>query len=329
MAAENGHEIVLVVWDGAVLLDVAGPVQVLNGSGGYRTRLASPDGRPVHTDVGVPLGVDLALPEVRTPVDTLMVAGYGTKAGHRPPVAVVEQVRRIGLAARRVASVCTGALVLAEAGLLEGRRATTHWAACAELAARFPRVAVQPDAICVRDGPVATSAGVTAGIDLALALVAEDLGVDRARTVAKHLVVFLQRPGGQAQFDAPGAGPAPREPVLRRVLDAVVAEPSADHSLAAMAARAAVSERHLTRLFRRGTGTTPARYVERMRVHAARALLETGNAGVASIARACGFGSAETMRRAFLRVAGVTPAEHRRRFRGQEEPGAAVRSAPQ
>ncbi|MFI7648419.1 GlxA family transcriptional regulator [Micromonospora sp. NPDC049460] len=323
MAADDGREVFLVVYDGAVLLDVAGPLQVLSGSGGYRTRLVSPDGRPVRTDVGVWMGVDLALPEVRTPVDTLMVAGCPTTAGNRPPATVVEQVRRIGRSARRVASVCTGALVLAEAGLLEGRRATTHWAACGDLAARFPRVAVRPGVTCVRDGPYLTWAGMTAGIDLALALVAEDLGVDRARTVAGHLVVFLHRPGGQAQRDLPGPGPA-RGPVLRRVLDAVEARPSAEHSLATMAARAAVSERQLTRLFRRELGTTPARYVELIRVHAARELLETGDAGVTSVARLCGFGSAETMRRAFLRVVGVTPTTYRRRFR-EEVHGAAVR----
>ncbi|MER7333856.1 MULTISPECIES: helix-turn-helix domain-containing protein [unclassified Micromonospora] len=325
MAADDGREVVLVVHDGAVLLDVAGPLQVLNGSGGYRMRLVSPDGRPVRTDVGVWIGVDLALPEVRTPVDTLMVAGCPTTAGNRPPTTVVEQVRRIGRSARRVASFRTGALVLAEAGLLEGRRARTHWAVCGDPAARFPGVAVRPDAVWVRDGPHLTSAGMTAGIDLALALVAEDLGVDRARTVARHLAGSVHRPGGRAQRDSAGVGPAPAGPVLRRVLDAVETQPSAEHTLATMAARAAVSERQLTRLFRRETGTTPARYVELIRVHAARALLEAGDAGVTSIARLCGFGSAETMRRAFLRVAGVTPATYRRRFRGQEAHEAAVR----
>ncbi|MEV7231994.1 DJ-1/PfpI family protein [Polymorphospora sp. NPDC051019] len=320
MAEDNRREVVLVVYDGAVVMDVAGPFQVLDGAGGYRIRLASPDGRSVRTDVGVRMDVDVALPEVHGPVDTLLVAGYPTAAGSRPPTTLVEQVRRLGRRARRVASVCTGALVLAEAGLLEGRRATTHWAACDELAARFPRVAVRPDAICVRDGPVLTSAGVTAGIDLALALVAEDLGADRARTVAKYLVVFLRRPGGQAQFDMAGVRPATRDPVLRRVLDAVAAQPSGEHSLAAMAARAAVSERHLTRLFRRETGTTPARYVERVRVHTAQNLLDAGRGGLTSIARTCGFGSAETMRRAFLRVAGVTPATYRRRFGAHEVP---------
>lgn len=305
------------VYDGAVMLDLAGPLQVLNGAGGYQIRLASPDGRPAHTDVGVRIDVGLALPDIHAPVDTLLVPGYPAKPGSGPPPTLVEQVRRIGGRARRVASVCTGAMVLAEAGLLDGRQATTHWAACGELASRFPRITVRPDAICVRDGTVLTSAGVTAGIDLALALVTEDLGVDRARTVAKYLVVFLRRPGGQAQFDIPGARPALRDPVLRQVLDAVRAQPSGEHSLATMAARASVSQRHLTRLFRREIGATPARYVEQIRVQAAQELLETGDAGVTAIARTCGFGSAQTMRRAFQRVAGVTPAAYRRRFRAQ------------
>ncbi|MDG4825082.1 DJ-1/PfpI family protein [Asanoa sp. WMMD1127] len=304
---------VLVLYDGAVLMDIAGPLQVLNGAAGYRVRLASPHGRPVRTDVGVPMGVDLALSQLRSPVDTVLVAGFPTRKGHRPPDDVTEHVRRLAAQARRVASVCTGALVLAEAGLLAGRRATTHWRACSALA-RYPDVTVQPDAICVRDGPVFTSAGVTAGIDLALALVAEDMGVERARTVAKHLVVFLQRPGGQAQFDLP-SGPEPRDPVVRQVLKAAAADPAGDHSLAAMAARVAVSERHLTRLFQRDLGVSPVRQIEQLRVHAAQRRLERGNGGLAAVAGACGFGSTDTMRRAFVRVAGVTPTAYRARFR--------------
>ncbi|MBT2229070.1 DJ-1/PfpI family protein [Nonomuraea sp. NEAU-A123] len=306
---------VVAVYDGVVLLDVAGPVQVLHGSGGYQIRLASVDGRPVRTDIGVPLGADLALGDVEGPVDTLLVPGYAPPDGDRPDAAYLSLLREIGHRARRVASVCTGALLLAEAGLLDGRRATTHWAACADLASRFPRVTVEPDAIYVRDGPVVTSAGVTAGIDLALALVEEDHGSDVARAVAKYMVVFLQRPGGQSQFSVRQAVATPRHPALRRLLDAVAVEPAANHSLAAMAARAAVSERHLTRLFRREVGLTPGQYVERVRVEAAQVLLETSAVGVASVARSCGFGSDESMRRAFLHVLGTTPTEYRQRFR--------------
>ncbi|MCG5213178.1 DJ-1/PfpI family protein [Streptosporangium soli] len=309
------RDVVVAVYDGVVLLDVAGPVQVLHGSGGYRIRLASVDGRSVRTDIGAPLGVDLALGEVEGSVGTLLVPGYAYPDGDRPAEPFLSRLPDLARRARRVASVCTGALLLAEAGLLDGRRATTHWAACADLASRFPRVAVEPDAIFVRDGPVVTSAGVTAGIDLALALVEEDCGPDIARAVAKHMVVFLQRPGGQSQFSVRAAVATPRHPALRRLLDAVAAEPAANHTLAAMADRAAVSERHLTRLFRREVGLTPGQYVERIRVEAAQALLETSAAGVDSVARSCGFGSDETMRRAFLQVLGTTPTAYRRRFR--------------
>ncbi|WP_433333343.1 GlxA family transcriptional regulator [Spirillospora sp. CA-294931] len=308
------RNVVVAVDHGVVLLDVAGPMQVLHGAGGYRIRLASADGRPVRTDVGVTLEAELALDEAGPPLDTLVVPGYPPLAGESPSGAFVEQVRGAAARARRVASVCTGAFVVAEAGLLDGRRATTHWAVCEELAAHFPRVEVEPDAIFVRDGPVLTSAGVAAGIDLALTLVEDDHGPDAARTVAKHLVVFLQRPGGQSQFSVRAAA-APRNPALRRLLDTVAAEPAGRHTLATMAERAAVSERHLSRLFRREIGLTPAQYVERVRVEAAQVLLESGDAGTAAIARNCGFGTDETMRRTFLRVLGTPPAAYRRRFR--------------
>ncbi|UJW30096.1 GlxA family transcriptional regulator [Saccharothrix sp. AJ9571] len=307
-------EVIVAVADGVLLLDVAGPVQVFTDAGGYRVRLASLDGGSVRTDVGISLSVDLRLSDVDE-VDTLVVPGY---PGHEFAAMVPEladAVRRTAPRARRVVSVCTGAFLLAEAGLLDGRRATTHWEACAEFARRFPRVTLEPDAIYVWDGSIVTSAGATAGIDLALALVGEDRGEDRARAVAKHLVVFLQRPGGQAQFSARGAVAAPRNATLRQALERVVADPGGDHRLATMAAELAISERHLTRLFRRDLGTTPGQFVERLRVEAAQALLESGDATVPAVAGAAGFGSPETMRQAFLRVLGVAPSAYRNRFR--------------
>ncbi|MGW4962374.1 GlxA family transcriptional regulator [Nonomuraea sp. NPDC004186] len=316
MTTNRSDEVIFAVSDGVLLLDVAGPVQVFNDAGGYRVRLASPDGQPVRSDVGISLSVDLALSDPDLDVDTLVVPGYPRKSsGVLLGSALVDRLRELAPRARRVVSVCTGAFLLAKAGLLDGRRATTHWDACAEFAARFPGVTVEPNAIYVRDGSIVTSAGVTAGIDLALALVGEDQGEDRARTVAKHLVVFLQRPGGQRQFSVPGAAPAPRNPTVRRALDLVAADLSADHRLATMAAGLAVSERHLTRLFRRELGSTPAQFVERLRVEAAQARLESGDAIVREIAKACGFGSQETMRQAFLRVLGVAPSAYRNRFR--------------
>ncbi|MET8869646.1 GlxA family transcriptional regulator [Nonomuraea sp. NPDC004580] len=316
-------DVVFAVSDGVLLLDVAGPVQVFDSAGGYRVRLASVDGRAVRTDVGVSLGVDLALSEVDGDVDTLVVPGYPRDEFAGVVPGLVDGVRRVAAGARRVVSVCTGAFVLAQAGLLDGRRATTHWQACAALADLYPGVRVEPDAIYVRDGPVVTSAGVTAGIDVALALVGEDRGEDRARAVAKYLVVFLQRPGGQSQFRARHAASGPRSATLRRALDLVAADPSGDHRLATMAGALAVSERHLSRLFRRELAMTCGQFVERLRVEAAQALLESGEEAVPAVARACGFGSAETMRRAFLRVLGVSPSAYRHRFRLADQ-----RSAP-
>ncbi|WP_187284444.1 GlxA family transcriptional regulator [Streptomyces sp. uw30] len=314
MADEDRHDVVVVVGEGVVLLDLAGPVQVLSSAGGYRVRLASLDGRAVRSDTGVVLSVDCALSDVVERVGTVVVPGPAPGLLGRFPSGLIAEIRRLGGAARRITSVCTGAFLLAEAGLLAGRQATTHWSMCVDLAARFPDVAVRPDAIFVRDGQVVTSAGVTAGIDLALALVEEDWGADVARSVARHLVVFLRRPGGQSQFSVWGDVPAPRSPALRTVLDTVAAEPGADHSLAGMAARAMVSERHLTRLFRRELGITPGQYVTRVRVEAARTLLESCDVGVEAVARRCGLGSDETMRRAFLQVLGTTPTAYRQRF---------------
>ncbi|MFJ1455559.1 GlxA family transcriptional regulator [Nocardia sp. N2S4-5] len=311
MGSDRG-DVVVALAEGALLLDIAGPVQVLHWAG-RRVRFASPDGGSVRTDVGLTVGVNGAMGEFAGRVDTLVVPGY--PVAEALPPGLVPAVRTAAAGARRIVSVCTGAFVLAEAGLLTGRRATTHWLACAELAQRFPEIHVEPDAIYVRDGPVVTSAGVTAGIDLALALVEEDEGPDLARSVAKHLVVFLHRPGGQSQFSVRAGVAAPRNSRLRRLIDAVAANPAAEHTLATMAEHAAVSERHLTRLFRREIGMTPGRYVERVRVEAAQQLLEAADDGVATVARRCGFGSEETLRRTFVKVLGTTPTDYRTRFR--------------
>jgi transcriptional regulator GlxA family with amidase domain len=227
---------------------------------------------------------------------------------------LLHEVRRIACGARRVGSTCVGAFVLAAAGLLDGRRATTHWAFCEELGREFPNVTVEPDRLFVRAGNVFTSAGVTAGMDLALALVEDDHGVEVARAAARWLVLFMQRPGGQSQFSERLSLPAPRDSALRAVCDEIVADPSGEHSVSRMAERAALSERHFARLFIAETGTTPARFVERARVEAARYLLEAGPMSVELVAEHAGFGTAETMRRAFLRVLSVGPADYRARF---------------
>ncbi|MFF1506234.1 GlxA family transcriptional regulator [Streptomyces sp. NPDC058326] len=305
------HSVVVFAFDGVRLLDVSAPLEVFSTAwAGYEVRVCSPGGRDVRTSCGLRIGADLSADAV-TAADTLIVPGavdVGRCAAVAPGVAA--------LAARsgRVASVCTGAFALAAAGLLAGRRATTHWEHAAELARRYPDVAVTPDAIHVRDGEVWSSAGVTAGIDLCLALVEEDRGPGAARAVARDLVVFLQRPGGQSQFSAASRVPPTGHPVVRPLLDAVVADPAADHSAQALARRAGVSARHLTRLFREQVGVTPAACVERVRVEAARMLLE-GGAGVTRAAARSGLGSDESLRRAFARHFGVTPSAYLARFR--------------
>jgi transcriptional regulator GlxA family with amidase domain len=313
--------IVHVAYPGIALLDLVGPAEVFatanrmaESGPRYRLQVASEDGRPIIGDSGLRLEVDARLSEVAGPVDTVLIAAGLTYVDAIRSRELLTEVRRIAGGARRVGSTCVGAFVLAAAGLLDGRTATTHWAFCETLARDFPKVAVEPDRIFVRDGNVFTSAGVTAGMDLALALVEADHGVEVARAVARWLVVFVQRPGGQSQFSERLAYPIPCDSALRAVCDEIVADPSGDHSVPSMAERAALSERHFARLFLAETGTTPGRFVERARVEAARELLEATTVPVESVAEETGFGSAETMRRAFLRVLGVGPADYRARF---------------
>jgi transcriptional regulator GlxA family with amidase domain len=216
---------------------------------------------------------------------------------------------------RRLASVCTGAFLLAEAGLLDGRRATTHWSACAALARRYPRVRVDPDPIFVRDGAVVTSAGVTSGMDLALALVEEDHGREVALGVARWLVLFLKRPGGQAQFSAQLSSQLASRQPIQELQAWIVENVHRDLSVAVLAARAGMSPRNFARVFTREVGATPALFVETARVEAARRRLEEdGGRGIEAVAAECGFGSAETLRRAFLRRLRVNPADYRARF---------------
>ncbi|MEU0083271.1 GlxA family transcriptional regulator [Streptomyces sp. NPDC006274] len=316
--------LLVVLFDGVQSLDVTGPIEVFEGAGrshgdrsAYRIRTASLDGSPVRTSSGLTLVPDGGLPDAPAPHTLLVPGGEGTR---RPDPLLIDWLRDRAPRAGRLVSVCTGALLLAEAGLLDGHRATTHWRVCGHLAAAYPDVEVEPDPIFVRDGRVSTSAGVTAGIDLALALVEEDLGRDVALDVARNLVVFLRRPGNQSQFSAQlAAQTASREP-LREVQHWVARHPEADLSVESLAARAGLSPRHFARAFQAETGTTPGRYVERVRLEHARRLLEDTADGVTKISRACGYGTTEAMRRAFLKSLGVAPAEYRRRFRGPTQP---------
>lgn len=304
------------------LLDVTGPVQVFatandhvvaaGGAPPYLLKLVAPGGEGVTASAGMTLAAG-PLTQDGEALDTLLVAGgKGAEAASENPV-LVEWVRRRAAQARRVASVCTGAVLLAAAGLLDGRRAATHWEYCARLAQRFPAVRVEPDPIFVRDGSVWTSAGVTAGIDLALALVEEDLGRSIALAVARYLVVFLKRPGGQAQFSAALALQA-AEDKFGALHDWINSHLGGDLSLSALAHQAGMSERSFSRHYAQATGQTPARAVERLRVEAARRLLSESRTPVKRIVQRCGFGSEETMRRSFLRLLAVTPQDYRSRF---------------
>ena len=304
------------------LLDVSGPVQVFasandlvakaGGTPPYLLKVVAQGGGGATASAGVTLAAG-PLTEGDEALDTLLVAGgEGAEAAAENPV-LVDWVRQRAAAARRVASVCTGAFLLAAAGLLDGRRAATHWMYCSKLAQRFPGVRVEPDPIFVRDGSVWTSAGVTAGIDLALALVEEDLGRSMSLAVARYLVVFLKRPGGQAQFSAALALQA-AEDEFGALHDWINGHLAGDLSLSVLAGQARMSERSFSRHYAEATGQTPARAIERLRVEAAQRLLAESRTPLKRIAQRCGFGSEETMRRSFLRHHAVTPQDYRSRF---------------
>jgi transcriptional regulator GlxA family with amidase domain len=324
--------VLIVLFDGVQALDVTGPVEVFDeanhwrvqhdGRPAYSIRTASLGGHLVRTSSGLRLTPDEDLRKVPADVpgpgagggpDLLVVpGGEGSRC---PDPALVGWLREHGPGARRLVSVCTGAFMLAEAGLLDGRRVTTHWAYCGALAARFPALTVEPDPIFVRDGNVATSAGVAAGIDLALALVEEDLGRVAALHIARQLVVFLRRPGNQAQFSTQLAGQLADTEPLWDVQRWIADHPAADLSVDTLASQASLSPRQFARAFAAAVGMPPGRYVDRVRLETARRRLEDTADGVEETARSCGYGTPEAMRRAFVRTLGVSPGEYRRRFR--------------
>ncbi|MFE9844926.1 GlxA family transcriptional regulator [Streptomyces goshikiensis] len=320
------RRVVIAVFPDVDLLDVTGPAEVFalanrqtGGTAGYRVQLAGRAGGAVATSAGVRLVADLSFAEVGGVLDTLLVPG-AVDVHPGGPVAridrdVVEWVKRTAPQARRVASVCAGAHLLAAAGLLDGRTATTHWSTAAQLAADHPAVTVDPDPIFVRSGKVWTGAGISACMDLALALVAEDLGEEVALAVARQLVMYLKRQGGQSQFSVPLSRP----PASRRDIDElrmfIADHLDGDLSAAALAGRMCLSERHFARVFRQETGTSPASYVEAARVEAARRLLESTDQALDEVAAGCGFGSVETLHRALRKQLGTSPAAYRRRFR--------------
>ena len=308
-----------VAFEGVEALDVTGPWEVLHSAGLIAGDVPAllcltADGGDVRSSSGLAFRADAAIADVEA-LDTLIVAGgVGLRAA---PIdaRLVSGVRRLAATARRTASVCTGAMLLAEAGLLDGRRATTHWAFAAALAERYPAVEVDPDPIFIRDGSLCTSAGVTAGIDLALALAEEDHGSEVALQTARMLVVYARRPGGQSQFSVQLERPAAADSPLCELQAWIAEHPDEDLSVGSLAGRVHLSERQFSRVFTREFGTTPADYVERVRIEQARRLLETDGGSLETVAFRTGFASAEVMRRAFRRRLGASPREYRERFR--------------
>jgi transcriptional regulator GlxA family with amidase domain len=316
------RKVVIVGFPGVQPLDVVGPYDVFTGaalltSGGYDVKLASIDAQPITAPAGLAF-VASALPDPGDPlnrIDTVVLpGGAGVDEARRNPE-FMGWIKAVSGTARRVITVCTGAFLAAEAGLLDGHRATTHWAFAEQLAREFPSVEVDPDPIFVRSSEtVWTAAGVAAGIDLALSLVEDDFGTEVAQTVARWLVIYLRRPGGQTQFAAPVWMPRAKRPSIRGVQEAIEAEPGGAHSIDDLARRAAMSPRHFTRLFTDEVGEAPGQYVERVRTEAARRELEETDDTVVAIASRCGFGTAETMRRNFIRRVGVAPDQYRKAF---------------
>jgi transcriptional regulator GlxA family with amidase domain len=306
---------------GVQLLDVSGPLDVFAEANAqarreaYRLLLIASTTGELRSSSGTRLVPDrtIAAPH-HQPIDTLLVAGCPNAAEMSPAPAVTHWLRQVVPNTRRYGSVCSGAFFLAAAGLLDGKRLTTHWAVADRLAQAYPQITVDPDAIHVRDGRLRTSAGVTAGLDLALTLVEEDLGRDIAMRVASQLVMFFKRPGGQMQFSREGATLTAGRSALQEVQRYVAANPSSDHSVARLAARSGLSPRHFARLFRSEIGVTPVAWVEAARVAAARRMLENGRDAPKQVAVRCGFANADTLRRAFVRHVGVTPAEYRKTY---------------
>jgi transcriptional regulator GlxA family with amidase domain len=318
------RNITIVAYDGVQPLDIVGPHEVfaaagqaeasLGRAGRYRVTVASGHGGVVRTESGLQLGT-VGLREHDDEIDTLVLPGGSGAVAACADADLMAFVRAAGPACRRVATVCSGAFIGAAAGLLDGRRVTTHWAVAQDLSDRYPAIEVDPDPIYVRDGKYWSSAGVTAGIDLALALVQEDLGAQVAQLASRWLVMFLHRPGGQTQFAAPVWVPRAERSAVRAVQALVESVPGGDHRVPVLAAAASMSVRHFTRVFTAEVGQTPGRFVERVRAEAARADLECGDETLAVVAARCGLGTAETLRRVFHRHLGVAPVAYRQRFR--------------
>ena len=313
------HDVVVLLYDGIQMLDATGPTDAFasaNASGAhYRITNASLTGADVVASSGSRLGVDGAVDALPASIGTLLIPGSPDWQRSISDPHLVEAIRRLSGRARRTVSICAGAFPLAATGLLDGRRAATHWKLAQQLAARFPAVTVDSAAIFVADGDYVTSAGVTAGIDVTLALIEHDHGAALAREVARDLVVFMARPGDQSQFSVRLEALPSRSSVVREVMDTITSNPRLNHSLTGLAAGSGVSPRHLSRLFLDETGHTPQHFLDRTRLEAACALLTSSRDSLERIAETSGAGSSESLRRLFRRELGITPGTYRKRFR--------------
>ena len=322
----------MLAYPNAQILDVVGPLEVFartsrwlrdhgrTGPEAYAVEIVGVKPGAFRTSSGLRLYAARGFASVRNGLDTLMIAGGIGTAAALENKALVRWVRGQMGKVRRIASVCTGAFVLAEAGLLKGHRATTHWGWCDKLHQRHPDIQIEPDSIFVREGSIATSAGVTAGMDLALALVEEDHGRDVALQVARELVMFLRRPGGQSQFSATLQSQVAGKEPIRDLQTYIVEHPEADLSVPALARRVAMSPRNFARVFTREVGTTPARFIAQTRVETARRLLEDGPADLKAVCVKSGLSSPEVLRRTFQRVLGIPPSRYRERFSARRTP---------
>jgi transcriptional regulator GlxA family with amidase domain len=298
------------------VLDVTGPLEVFSNAPDYEIQLANPGlGRTLQTNRGVVLGDATPIADVHGPIDTLVIAGGpGAESGSYEPN-FIAWIKKAASHCRRVASICTGAFLLAEAGLLNGKQAVTHWTFCDRLAREYPKVMVRPEPIFLRDGSIYTSAGITAGIDLSLSLVEEDHGHEAALKIARFLVMFLVRPGGQAQYSHMLSHQAVTSLPLRELQVWMLQHLREHLTVESLAERIGMSARHFTRVCLRETGMNPGQFVDRMRVEAAQQSIDSSSRGLKEIAESCGFQSADAMRRTFLRVIGVTAAEYASRFK--------------
>jgi transcriptional regulator GlxA family with amidase domain len=323
IAEKPPRRVVMLIYPGVTPLDVIGPLEVfdfanrLTKKALYDIHTVAPSTEPVATQLGFSFLPSCAMTDLAGPIDTLLVSGAGGPRVHQAPDELLGWLREAAPRARRFGSICTGAFILGRAGLIDGKRVTTHWARGGELARRNPATRVEIDSIYIRDGKLCTSAGISAGIDLALALVEEDHGRDLALKIARYLVLFLKRSGGQAQFSTVLQSQFSSIPAIEKVQRWCHDNLGADLRVSALAKKAAMSERSFIRAFRESTGRTPAEFVGSIRLEAARRLLEETELATKAIAQRCGLGTGAALRRAFLRELGVPPADYRERFRSQ------------